>query len=260
MKKAYPEVEIIGEEDLSDPLAIPILFKDKLLIEHYSRKHDLQKRLEDNLAALIEDSKKKIILNEDEVPKQKPYRHFDQLIKKRKVKILLDPLDATYSFINKQFEESTILVGVLVNNKPYIGSITSPFYVFDPHLNKTGVITYFNIPNNGIFSFKNQKSQLFDNVDNYKLERVKLTKQSPIIQDLYPYSYERKELKLIVSRWKVDKLNQIRIIFVDLVKPLVNEHVIKNLLMKVDNGMGYRSIKMIEDGYYFMTVKSSKIL
>ena len=138
------------------------------------------------MTSLIEESKK-IITKEEEIFKQKQYKNFDQLIRQKKVKILLDPLDATYSFVNKDYQEATILAGVLVNDKPFIGSITSPFYTFDKDNNKTGVVTYFNIPNYGIFAFKKQKSHFFDNIDNYKLDRVKLTKKSPKIKDNHSY-------------------------------------------------------------------------
>jgi len=165
--------------------------------------------------------------------------------KRSKSKFLIDPLDATHSFINKQYNEATILVGVLVKDKPYIGSITSPFYNLKDSKNKTGIVTYFNIPNYGIFAFKKQKNYFFDNVDNYRIEQVKLTKKSVIEKELYtPFDPKANELKLIVSRWKIDQLKK-------MLKPLLCEHVIKDLQMKVDNGMGYRSLKMIEEGYYF---------
>ena len=264
IKNVYPSLEIIGEEDLDSHVSHLYLFNDRLLIDHYSKKQALEKRLEENLTSLIEDTKKVIITKEEEVIRQKHYKHFDHLIKSKRVKILLDPLDATHSFINKNYNEATILTGVLVDNKPYIGCITSPFYNYSPENKKTGMVTYFNIPNYGIFSFKKQKSLLFDNVDNYKIEQVKLTKRNSIFCRVSDKPLETEinpELKLIVSRFKVDKLNQMcKIYFLNLVKPLVSENVIKQLQMKVDNGMGYRSIKMIEDGYYFMTVKSSNLV
>ena len=102
MNKAYPEVDIIGEEDLNNETSRPILLNGKLIIEEYSRNHELQKRLEDNLYTIIKESKNSNISKEEEVFRQKEHKNFEKLINKRKVKILLDPLDATHSFINKQ--------------------------------------------------------------------------------------------------------------------------------------------------------------
>lgn len=164
------------------------------------------------------------------------------------MKILLDPLDATYSFVNKNYNEATILAGVLVNNKPYLGSITSPFYSFLEKDN--AMMTYFNIPNHGIFSLKTEKSQFFDNVENFQIDQVRVSKKSN------PAFDNPNELKLIVSRTREEKLKQICNFIFILVQPLVSTNVIKNLLIKTDNGMGFRSIKMIEQGYYFMTIKS----
>jgi fructose-1,6-bisphosphatase/inositol monophosphatase family enzyme len=41
------------------------------------------------------------------------------------------------------------------------------------------------------------------------------------------------------------------------VSPLLKSNVIKNLNIRTGNGMGYRSIKMLEEGYYFITEKST---
>ena len=209
MNKAYPEVDIIGEEDLNNETSRPILLNGKLIIEEYSRNHELQKRLEDNLYTIIKESKNSNISKEEEVFRQKEHKNFEKLINKRKVKILLDPLDATHSFINKQYHESTILAGVLVNNNPYIGSVTSPFYQFDKE--NTGVVSYFNIPIYGLFALKKQKSKLFDNVHNYKIDQVKSTKRNSYQNKIYPSKNycPNTDLKLIVSRWKYEKLSQI---------------------------------------------------
>jgi 3'-phosphoadenosine 5'-phosphosulfate (PAPS) 3'-phosphatase len=241
IKRVYPEIEIIGEENLDEPSAQFYLNKEKKLISHYAKNESFNQKLEENLEVLFNDTKR-IILNKDDDVKKKPFANFEQHIKNRKVKILLDPLDATYSFVNKNYNEATILAGVLVNNKPYLGTITSPFYNYLDN-DKTAMVTYFNIPNHGIFSLKSEKSQIFDNIENFQIDQVRVAKKEKSKLE-YP-----NELKLIVSRTREEKLKQI-------LKPLVSTNVIKNLHIKTDNGMGYRSIKMIEEGYYFMTVKS----
>jgi len=186
---------------------------------------------------------KKIILTKEE-SKKKPLDNIEDHIKNNKVKILLDPLDATYSFINKNYNEATILAGVLLNNKPYLGTITSPFYNYSNESSQYAMVTYFNIPNYGIFALRNKKSQIYENIENFQIDQVRVSKRSePGV------FHSPNELKLIVSRTREEKLKQI-------LKPLLSTNVIKSLQIKTDNGMGYRSIKMIEEGYYFMTVKS----
>jgi len=155
--------------------------------------------------------------------------------------LLLDPLDATRSFINKNYNEVTILAGVLIKSSPYYGFITSPFYDHD-NINKSDTtLTYFNIPHYGIFALRKKKNNLFDDdSDNFSVERVKSSKRKSNENDNH-------SLKLIVSRSREEKLKQI-------LKPMLSKDMINKL--QIYNGMGHRSIKMLEEDYYFMTTKS----
>jgi len=140
------------------------------------------------------------------------------------------------------------LAGVLFKNKPIIGCITSPFYNYEEGKEKCAdSISYFNIPSLGIFELKKLQSQFIDNQDNYKISHLKHSKKSLLENE---NENVKTDLRLIVSRTREEKLKQI-------LSPLVTNNIIKNLQIKTDNGMGYRSIKMIEHGYYYMTVKSN---
>ena len=66
-------------------------------------------------------------------------------ISNSEISIFCDPIDGTNSLIKKNFSPVTSLLGVCINNKPYIGFI---HYVFSND-NKT----YFNFPSHGIFEF-----------------------------------------------------------------------------------------------------------
>ena len=79
MNNAYPEVDVIGEEDLNNETSRPILLNGKLIIEEYSRNHELQKRLEDNLYTIIKESKNSNISKEEEVFRQKEHKNFEKL-------------------------------------------------------------------------------------------------------------------------------------------------------------------------------------
>ena len=60
-----------------------------------------------------------------------------------------------------------------MNNKPYLGSITSPFYNYIEKDNL--MMTYFNIPNLGVYSLKCEKG-LFNNIENFQLKQVRVSK------------------------------------------------------------------------------------
>lgn len=249
IKSVYPEITLIGEENLSDPSAKLFLTKEKKLISHYAQNENFSRKLEENLESLFSLQKGIIINNEDDL-KKKPLQDFEKIIKGKRVKILLDPIDATYSFVNKNYNEATILAGVLVDNKPFMGTITSPFYNYSYENPDSNIVTYFNIPDFGIFSLRSQKSKVFDNIENFNIDQVRVSRKC------FQNKEDPQDLKLIVSRTREEKLKQICKTIINLVLPLLNKNIIKNLLIKTDNGMGYRTIKMIEEGYYFMTVKS----
>ena len=61
------------------------------------------------------------------------------------VSIFIDPIDGTKSLIKKYYDPVTTLLGLCINNKPYLGFI---HFVFSNE-NKT----YFNFPGKGIFEY-----------------------------------------------------------------------------------------------------------
>lgn len=185
-------------------------------------------------------SSKPIILKKDEGDAQKLRDiEFSRQLSNRNVSILLDPLDATHSFIAKRYQEATILAGILVKNTPYIGMITSPFYDFRE---SQGLVSYFNVPEQGVYAMK--KRSMLENLDYYNIEQIKVTRKKPEDTSV------NKHLKVIASRSREEKLKSIFL-------PLLKQKVIEDFKLKTDNGMGYRSIKMIEEGYYYMTIQSS---
>jgi 3'-phosphoadenosine 5'-phosphosulfate (PAPS) 3'-phosphatase len=202
IRSVYPEISLIGEENLSDPSAKMFLKKEKKLISHYAKNENFSRNLEENLDSIFS-LKKGIIMNKEEEIKKNPLEGFENIIKTKKVKILLDPIDATYSFVNKNYNEATILAGVLVDNKPYIGTITSPFYNHSKENPNSAIVTYFNIPDFGIYSLKSHKSKMFENLEKFQIDQVRVSRRC--LQN----KEDPQELKLIVSRTREEKLKQI---------------------------------------------------
>ena len=125
IQKYYPNFKIIGEESLNEE-------NDKNII-------DLNNKEKNKLLSSID----KISLKGDfKVPKD-----FDKSIDitNSEITIFVDPIDGTKSLIKKNYNPVTSLLGLCVNNQPYIGFI---HFVFSNE-NKT----YFNFPSHGIFEF-----------------------------------------------------------------------------------------------------------
>jgi 3'-phosphoadenosine 5'-phosphosulfate (PAPS) 3'-phosphatase len=194
LKRFYPEISIIGEENLHDDITRELVNKETNLIEKYFVTQDSIELFQENFKNILENDCMNTYLSNEKM--------FEELIKRNQVKILLDPLDATNSLIRKDFNESTILTGVLVKNKPYLGLITSPFYNYENEEKGRGypIVTYFNIPQNGVFSFK----LLYNN--GYKIEKLRSSKKEETRIESEKVS---KELKLIVSRTREEKIKNI---------------------------------------------------
>ncbi len=194
MKRFYPEISIIGEENLHDDITREIINKEKNLIEKYCVTNDSIELFQENFKTILENDYENTFLSNQKI--------FEELIRRNQVKILLDALDATNSLIRKDFNESTILTGVLVKNKPYLGLITSPFYNYenDEKGREYPIVTYFNIPQNGVFSFK-----LLNN-NGYHIEKLRSSKKEEMKIESEKVS---KDLKLIVSRTREEKIKNI---------------------------------------------------
>jgi len=63
------------------------------------------------------------------------------------LKVVIDPLDGTSSFIAKDYKVSTILIGLLYKDKPVFGFIGSPFYSMD----SDNIYLFFNLTNLGVY-------------------------------------------------------------------------------------------------------------
>lgn len=67
------------------------------------------------------------------------------------ISIFIDPIDGTKSLINEKYDPVTTLLGLCVDNKPYIGFI---HFVFSNE-NKT----FFNFPGHGIFEYTPEENK-----------------------------------------------------------------------------------------------------
>ena len=126
IQKFYPykNFTIIGEEALNEE-------NDKKIL-------DLNNKDKSELLSSID----KININNIKIPKD-----FNKSIDitNSEICIFLDPIDGTKSLIKKKYYPVTTLIGLCINNKPFIGFI---HFVFSNE-NKT----YFNFPSHGIFEY-----------------------------------------------------------------------------------------------------------
>ena len=126
IQKFYPykNFTIIGEEALNEE-------NDKKIL-------DLNNKDKLELLSSID----KININNIKIPKD-----FNKSIDitNSEICIFLDPIDGTKSLIKKKYYPVTTLIGLCINNKPFIGFI---HFVFSNE-NKT----YFNFPSHGIFEY-----------------------------------------------------------------------------------------------------------
>lgn len=89
--------------------------------------------------------------------------------------LFIDPIDSTSSLIKKKLTPCTVMIGLCINQDPFLGLLHYPFY--EGKNDKT--LTYFNIPSKGIFSY---------DCDTDIIEEVKISKR------------ENKEVLFIASR------------------------------------------------------------
>jgi 3'-phosphoadenosine 5'-phosphosulfate (PAPS) 3'-phosphatase len=63
--------------------------------------------------------------------------------------LIIDPLDGTNSFIDKDYRSTSVLIGLLSKNLPIFGFVGAPFI----SLKDDTVNLYFNLPSLGVFEF-----------------------------------------------------------------------------------------------------------
>ena len=163
----YKNIVIIGEESLNEE-------NDKNII-------DLNNKEKSAYLSSID----KIKLNgEFKVPKD-----FNKKIDitNSEISIFVDPIDGTKSLIRKFYDPVTCLLGLCIDNKPFIGFI---HYVFDKD-NKS----YFNFPSHGIFEyspkekmFTKQNIQTDDNKFNFVISSTRATEEMTNFIKTFPNS------------------------------------------------------------------------
>lgn len=169
LQKYYPYKNfiIIGEESLNeenDSKIIDLNNKDKSLllssIEKISLKGDFK---------IPKDFNKSIDITNSEIS------------------IFVDPIDGTKSLIKKKYYPVTSLLGLCINNQPYIGFI---HFVFSNN-NKT----YFNFPSHGIFEFSpvdhmfiKQCIQTKDDIFNFLISSTRKTEEMINFINTFPNS------------------------------------------------------------------------
>ena len=125
IKKYFPKIKIIGEEDTS--LNIEINEKNTFLNE--ISKIDINKNYFN-----LNDYNYKISTND-------------------KITLFIDPIDATNQLIINNYEPVTILIGICINEKPISGIIHYLNEIEKKHFSET----YFNYPNKGILKYYKNK-------------------------------------------------------------------------------------------------------
>ena len=130
-KKFYPNlnIKIIGEETLNEEY-------DKIIIDM----NNIHKK--EFLSSINEISKDKDL---NFPPQFNLDSNKFKNITNSELSFFLDPIDGTKSLLKKKFYPVTSLLGVCINNQPFIGFI---HFVFDRE-NKT----YFNFPSLGIYEY-----------------------------------------------------------------------------------------------------------
>jgi 3'-phosphoadenosine 5'-phosphosulfate (PAPS) 3'-phosphatase len=163
------QIEVIEEEDLEHPKAGEIISKDKLVYEGFMKgNEDYSKLANEAITEIMKNSK-------------------DEMVDLSKCKLMLDPLDATVSFLGEEYSDVTTLIGLLKNNKPFIGVIGAPFAT------ENGVHLYFNIPREGVFKLS---------TDNKK-DELKIIKMKEKTQNY------KKPINILTSFKNVNKLQEI---------------------------------------------------
>lgn len=134
IEKFYPKDKfiIIGEEEINS-------YYDKLIIDNNINSKEFLSELE------------KINFNEAQKSLYNIPENFNINIDitNSKISLFIDPLDGTWHLLNKNYNPVTIMLGVCINNEPYMGFIHYLFNIKDSHEN----FTLFSFPNEGIYKY-----------------------------------------------------------------------------------------------------------
>lgn len=157
---SHINIKIIGEETLNEEY-------DKKVIDK-----DIPER-------------KEFLSSIDKISKEKKFNFPSQFninenklknITNSEISFFLDPIDGTKSLIKKKFYPVTTLLGICINNQPFIGFI---HFVFEKE-NKT----YFNFPSQGIYEytpslnqFEKKEIKYDDNKFNFIISSTRATKE-----------------------------------------------------------------------------------
>lgn len=128
------------------------------MLENYMKKYF------NNISIVGEEDLENVMVNESEffnveeeinLNRIKPEDCDDAKIEEDQLCMYIDPVDSTDQFINRKFEFVTSLIGVVKEGKPFIGFVNYPFYK-----GEDVSLTYFNIPNKGIYSYNANNDEI----------------------------------------------------------------------------------------------------
>jgi 3'-phosphoadenosine 5'-phosphosulfate (PAPS) 3'-phosphatase len=123
LDKYFPSLKIIGEEDTTKHLEV------------------------DNLYLEVDESINFDKISLDNIDSEFNYLDSNDLC------MFVDPIDSTSSFIKKNYDPVTTLIGITYKSLPLLGFIHFP--------EKNGdSITYFNCPKKGLYSYNVEKDEI----------------------------------------------------------------------------------------------------
>jgi 3'-phosphoadenosine 5'-phosphosulfate (PAPS) 3'-phosphatase len=125
MNQHFPEVKIIGEEDMS-------------------------KTIDYDVKYITNTDKFEFMLDETDIPEEV------REIKTEDLCLYVDPIDSTEQFIKRNYAPVTSLIGIALKGDAYIGMIHFPFYKGE----KANSLVFFNIPMRGIFTFNTDTNEI----------------------------------------------------------------------------------------------------
>ena len=144
LNKHYSGIKIIGEEDTTKELS--------------------ENSLEEFLS--IEEKSKLNIIEEGFIEKEKNEYKLEDLC------VYCDPIDGTSSLIKKQYEHTTILLGLTYKNSPILGLV----HYFNYKNKETR--TFMNVPGKGIYSLNIPQEEFTKSeITNFKFEKENLNKK-----------------------------------------------------------------------------------
>ncbi len=152
MEKYYPKIKIIGEEDTTEDLI------------KVSELYSIDSLQDINLNLFPEE------LFSEETSNINP----DDLV------LFIDPIDSTSSFIKKNYKPATVMIGLTLKEKPFIGILH--YFFWEGKNNSTKTI--LNVPKKGVFEFNLDNDSIHEfNFKKNQNELVILTSKSRTIPE-----------------------------------------------------------------------------